>query len=62
MMSMPSRPLNLNAPDYLLKPIDTERLRDAISRVEDNQTLPENGEAQETERLEKILASTIQVL
>src|SRR5690606_23256518 len=30
-----------NALDYLLKPIDSERLREAISRVEDNQSSSE---------------------
>jgi two-component system LytT family response regulator len=49
-----------NALDYLLKPIDTERLKDTIQRIEENQSHPEivPGVA---ERTEKILGENDQV-
>lgn len=50
-----------NALDYLLKPIDTERLKEAISRIEDNQHAAENGEKAEIHKTEKILAQDDQV-
>ncbi len=52
-----------NALDYLLKPIDTERLREAISRIEDNQPATETvtGERSEIARVEKILGQDDQV-
>lgn len=52
-----------NALDYLLKPIDTERLREAISRIEDNQPATETvtGERAEIARVEKILGQDDQV-
>jgi two-component system, LytTR family, response regulator len=50
-----------NALDYLLKPIDTERLKDAINRIEENQATPEEKSAQGSERQEKILGENDQV-
>lgn len=52
-----------NALDYLLKPIDTERLREAISRIEDNQSLAEAGIGEKVEitKTEKILGQDDQV-
>ena len=49
-----------NALDYLLKPIDTERLKDTIHRIEENQLQPEisTGGA---ERAEKVLGENDQV-
>lgn len=49
-----------NALDYLLKPIDAERLKDTIHRIEENQAQPEvsHGSA---ERAEKILGENDQV-
>ncbi|TDB64649.1 LytR/AlgR family response regulator transcription factor [Arundinibacter roseus] len=49
-----------NALDYLLKPIDGERLKDAIARVEENQSAPEET-AVANERSEKILGEQDQV-
>jgi len=49
-----------NALDYLLKPIDGERLKETIHRIEENQALPEaSGIAHE--RVEKVLGETDQV-
>ncbi len=50
-----------NALDYLLKPIDTERLREAISRIEDNQPVIETGEKAELPKTEKTLGQDDQV-
>jgi two-component system LytT family response regulator len=49
-----------NALDYLLKPIDSDRLKDTIQRIEENQSHPEivTGIA---ERAEKILGENDQV-
>jgi two-component system LytT family response regulator len=49
-----------NALDYLLKPIDTERLKDTIQRIEENQAQPETPSAPH-ERAEKILGANDQV-
>jgi two-component system LytT family response regulator len=49
-----------NALDYLLKPIDTERLKDTIQRIEENQAQPE-APAQSHERAEKVLGENDQV-
>ncbi|NIJ52105.1 LytR/AlgR family response regulator transcription factor [Dyadobacter arcticus] len=49
-----------NALDYLLKPIDTERLKDTIHRIEENQAQPETP-AHPHERVEKVLGATDQV-
>jgi two-component system LytT family response regulator len=49
-----------NALDYLLKPIDTERLKDTIHRIEENQAQPE-APAQSHERAEKVLGENDQV-
>lgn len=49
-----------NALDYLLKPIDTERLKDTIQRIEENQAIPENSILNH-ERVEKILGENDQV-
>ncbi|MDQ6476891.1 response regulator [Dyadobacter sp. LHD-138] len=49
-----------NALDYLLKPIDTERLKDTIQRIEENQAIPENSISNH-ERVEKILGENDQV-
>jgi len=49
-----------NALDYLLKPIDTERLKDTIHRIEENQAHPE-APVQSNERAEKVLGENDQV-
>ena len=49
-----------NALDYLLKPIDNERLKDTIHRIEENQALPEIHPSTH-ERAEKVLGETDQV-
>lgn len=49
-----------NALDYLLKPIDNERLKETIHRIEENQALPEISTAN-NERIEKILGENDQV-
>ncbi|GAB2770059.1 LytTR family DNA-binding domain-containing protein [Rhabdobacter roseus] len=49
-----------NALDYLLKPIDSDRLRDAINRVEENQSPLEVAVAP-NERSEKVLGENDQV-
>jgi two-component system LytT family response regulator len=50
-----------NALDYLLKPIDTERLKEAISRIEDNNPSAETVEKSDAEKGEKILGQEDQV-
>ena len=50
-----------NALDYLLKPIDTERLKEAISRVEDNQGSGDAHDKSEPDKIEKILGPEDQV-
>jgi two-component system LytT family response regulator len=49
-----------NALDYLLKPIDTERLKETIHRIEENQAQPESP-AHAPERAEKVLGENDQV-
>lgn len=49
-----------NALDYLLKPIDTERLKETIHRIEENQAQPESP-AHAHERAEKVLGENDQV-
>ncbi len=49
-----------NALDYLLKPIDTERLKETIHRIEENQAMPEISNSNH-ERVEKILGENDQV-
>lgn len=49
-----------NALDYLLKPIDTERLKETIHRIEENQAQPE-ASAHPNERAEKVLGENDQV-
>jgi len=49
-----------NALDYLLKPIDSDRLKETIHRIEENQALPEISTANH-ERVEKILGENDQV-
>lgn len=49
-----------NALDYLLKPIDTERLKDTIHRIEENQAQPEISVIP-SERAEKVLGENDQV-
>ncbi|SEJ66965.1 two component transcriptional regulator, LytTR family [Dyadobacter koreensis] len=49
-----------NALDYLLKPIDNDRLKETIHRIEENQALPEVSTAN-NERIEKILGENDQV-
>lgn len=49
-----------NALDYLLKPIDTERLKETIHRIEENQAMPEISTSNH-ERVEKILGENDQV-
>ncbi|GGH37158.1 LytR/AlgR family response regulator transcription factor [Dyadobacter endophyticus] len=49
-----------NALDYLLKPIDTERLKETIHRIEENQAQPESP-AHASERAEKVLGENDQV-
>ncbi|WP_254411216.1 LytR/AlgR family response regulator transcription factor [Dyadobacter diqingensis] len=49
-----------NALDYLLKPIDTERLKETIHRIEENQAMPEISISNH-ERVEKILGENDQV-
>jgi two-component system LytT family response regulator len=49
-----------NALDYLLKPIDTERLKETIHRIEENQAQPE-APAHSNERAEKVLGENDQV-
>ena len=50
-----------NALDYLLKPIDTERLKEAISRIEDNSHSAEPADKSDAEKSEKILGQEDQV-
>lgn len=50
-----------NALDYLLKPIDTERLREAISRVEENSSTAPESHSIPSERPEKRLGENDQV-
>lgn len=51
-----------NALDYLLKPIDSERLKEAINRVEENQSTQEEAQpAQPDNRNEKVLGENDQV-
>ncbi|KAA6438620.1 response regulator [Dyadobacter flavalbus] len=49
-----------NALDYLLKPIDNERLKETIHRIEENQAPPETS-AHAQERAEKVLGENDQV-
>ncbi|MCE7039697.1 LytTR family DNA-binding domain-containing protein [Dyadobacter sp. CY312] len=49
-----------NALDYLLKPIDNERLKETIHRIEENQAQPEHS-SETSERAEKILGENDQV-
>ncbi len=49
-----------NALDYLLKPIDSERLKDTIHRIEENQAQPDTSHTV-GERAEKILGENDQV-
>ncbi len=49
-----------NALDYLLKPIDSDRLRDTIQRIEENQSHPEPS-SEGNERAEKVLGENDQV-
>lgn len=49
-----------NALDYLLKPIDTERLKETIHRIEENQAQPE-ASTHSSERAEKVLGENDQV-
>lgn len=49
-----------NALDYLLKPIDTERLKETIHRIEENQAQPE-APSHSNERAEKVLGENDQV-
>lgn len=49
-----------NALDYLLKPIDTERLKETIHRIEENQAQPE-ASTHPSERAEKVLGENDQV-
>lgn len=49
-----------NALDYLLKPIDNERLKETIHRIEENQIQPESS-IESNERAEKILGENDQV-
>ena len=49
-----------NALDYLLKPIDSERLKETIHRIEENQSMPESS-VQSHERVEKVLGESDQV-
>lgn len=49
-----------NALDYLLKPIDTERLKETIHRIEENQAQPE-APSHANERAEKVLGENDQV-
>lgn len=49
-----------NALDYLLKPIDTERLKETIHRIEENQAQPE-APTYANERAEKVLGENDQV-
>ncbi|GGM81453.1 DNA-binding response regulator [Dyadobacter beijingensis] len=49
-----------NALDYLLKPIDTERLKETIHRIEENQAQPE-APSHTNERAEKVLGENDQV-
>ncbi|MGV3603756.1 MAG: LytR/AlgR family response regulator transcription factor [Dyadobacter fermentans] len=49
-----------NALDYLLKPIDTERLKETIHRIEENQAQPETP-SHTNERAEKVLGENDQV-
>ncbi|MCF2445007.1 response regulator [Dyadobacter sp. CY345] len=49
-----------NALDYLLKPIDNERLKETIHRIEENQAPHETSTAN-NERVEKILGENDQV-
>ncbi len=49
-----------NALDYLLKPIDNERLKETILRIEENQ-VPAESPTETNERAEKILGESDQV-
>lgn len=49
-----------NALDYLLKPIDNERLKETIHRIEENQAQPE-ASTHTNERAEKVLGENDQV-
>ncbi len=49
-----------NALDYLLKPIDNERLKETILRIEENQ-VPTESPTETNERAEKILGESDQV-
>jgi two-component system LytT family response regulator len=49
-----------NALDYLLKPIDSERLKETIHRIEENQAAPETS-THTHERAEKVLGENDQV-
>ena len=49
-----------NALDYLLKPIDSERLKETIHRIEENQSMPESS-VHSHERVEKVLGESDQV-
>ena len=44
-----------NALDYLLKPIDTERLKDAIQRVEEDRDTQEESTDEKPERASRVL-------
>ena len=44
-----------NALDYLLKPIDGERLKDAIERVEEDRHIQEEGDEEKPERASRVL-------
>jgi two-component system, LytTR family, response regulator len=50
-----------NALDYLLKPIDSERLKDAINRIEENQDHREEPTSETHERSDKVLGENDQV-
>ncbi len=50
-----------NALDYLLKPIDTERLKEAISRIEENFPAGDGQPKAEINRTDKILGQDDQV-
>jgi two-component system, LytTR family, response regulator len=49
-----------NALDYLLKPIDGERLKEAINRIEENQNHQEES-VETNERIDKVLGENDQV-
>jgi two-component system LytT family response regulator len=51
-----------NALDYLLKPIDSDRLKEAINRVEENQSLHEENQPTDADnRSEKVLGENDQI-